>query len=64
MLDIRYQEDPYRLVTPGRLFAMTGRKMQCGRCAKLVNEAITMEIQRLQQALPNNRTLTPQSGKD
>jgi len=52
------QNDPYKLVTPGRLFAMIGRRMDCGRCAKLVNEAIAKEIQRLQDAQPD--TPTPQ----
>ncbi len=52
VLERQCQTDPYSLVTPGRLFAMTGNRMQCGRCARLVNEVIAKELRQIQGALP------------
>jgi len=65
VLHERLRNDPYILVTPGRIFAMTGHRMQCGRCAPLVNSFAAKELQRLQAAFPADLpTQKPQSRKD
>ena len=40
-------EERWTVITPGRLFHATGRRMNCGFCAALVNKAIAEEIDRL-----------------
>ncbi|ANT58935.1 MULTISPECIES: hypothetical protein [Roseobacteraceae] len=30
-------EDPWTVITPGRVFHRAGRRMECGRCCRLVN---------------------------
>ncbi len=39
---------PYTVVTPGRAFRMTNRRMECGRCAALVSEMVSKELACLQ----------------
>ena len=45
-------EERWTVITPGRLFHATGRQMNCGFCAALVNKTIAEEIDRLRPEGP------------
>ena len=38
------RDDPYTVITPGRLFHQTGRRIRCGFCCALVDEVIAEEL--------------------
>ncbi|WP_287014259.1 (2Fe-2S)-binding protein [Actibacterium sp.] len=48
-------EDPQMIVTPGRAFHRLGLRMQCARCATLVNEKIAEEVRRPRPDTPPPR---------
>ncbi len=41
------RDDPYSVITPGRLFHETGRSIRCGFCCALVDQMIAKELARL-----------------
>lgn len=43
-------EDLYEIITPGRLFHHLDRRMNCARCASLIDQEIIKERTRLQTA--------------
>ncbi len=40
------REDPQAVITPGRLFHRCGRRMNCARCATLIDQEIVKELLR------------------
>lgn len=48
-------QDPYAVITPGRLFHACGRRMECARCAGLVDTEIARELERHGRAAPSSR---------
>lgn len=48
-----FRNDPYAVITPGRLFHQTGRMVKCGRCVPLIQKAIASEL--VSHGRPDNR---------
>lgn len=38
------KDDPYAVITPGKLFHACGRRMECARCASLVDAEIAKHL--------------------
>ncbi|MEM9762293.1 MAG: hypothetical protein AAF968_07275 [Pseudomonadota bacterium] len=49
-IETAFARDPQAVLTPGRLFHQTGRRIECGRCCALVNQRIERELERQRPA--------------
>ncbi len=49
-------EERWTVITPGRAFHATGRRMKCGYCAALVSELIAEEMDRLRPGETTSNT--------
>ena len=47
-------DDPYAVITPGRLFHRLGRRMKCARCVTLMDAKIAEELVRYGRTQPHN----------
>ncbi|MEM6679198.1 MAG: hypothetical protein AAF675_15135 [Pseudomonadota bacterium] len=54
-IETALDRDPQAVLTPGRVFHQTGRRIECGRCCALVNQRIARELERLRPATPDRK---------